>query len=369
MSDNTPYHLAFSHCFGIGPMKFSALMKRFGSAQEAYGAQEKDLQEIIGSYATCQFLTFRSEFDPGKKLGELTNKRISIVTREDKRFPNQLLTIPDPPICLYVKGNIENFNFSQNYCMAVVGTRKPTSYGQQIARTFVFDLVTAGFVVVSGMALGIDTIAHQTTLEAQGKTIAVLGCGVDIVYPQANFKLYDQIIKSGGLVLSEFPPGHRVLKGLFISRNRIISGLSKGVLVVEGAADSGGLITARFAAEQGKEVFAPPGPLTSQMSQAPNLLLKQGARLITSIDDILAEFNLKIYPKRKDMIRSQLSGEEKNIFDVLTQEPIRVDDLVISTKLTLEKILSILSSLEIKGVIEKNSEGKYQLRMQPTNAP
>ncbi len=363
MSDNTRYHLAFSHCFGIGPMKFGALIKAFGSAQDAYDAQEKDLQQVLGNYTTYHFLKFRREFDADKKLEELSRKKISIVTREDKRFPPELLTIPDPPICLYVKGKIERFNFSQNYCIAVVGTRKPTSYGQQIAQKFVSELTSSGFVIVSGMALGIDTIAHTSALEARGKTIAVLGCGVDIVYPQSNLTLYRKIIENDGLVISEFPPGHFVLKGLFISRNRIISGLSRGVLVVEGAADSGALITARFAAEQGKEVFAPPGPLTSEMSQAPNLLLKEGARLVTSIDDILLELNLKMYPKRKEMIRPQLSEDEKKIFDLLTRESIRVDDVVTSTKISLETVLSILSSLEIKGIVEKNSEGKYQMKM------
>src|SRR3989344_6509680 len=160
------------------------------------------------------------------------------------------------------------------------------------------------------MAIGIDSIAHQTALNNDGRTIAFLGCGVDIIYPAVNSNLYYKIINRGGLVISEFPPGEMVVKGLFIARNRLISGISRGVLIVEGAKDSGAMITARYAAEQGKEVFATPAPITSEVSEAPNILLKQGAKLVTSIDDILEEFNMRIAPKKKEEIEKELSGEE-----------------------------------------------------------
>ena len=210
---------------------------------------------------------------------------------DSEDYPESLKNISDPPICLYVKGNIDLFQARhQNpdlvgtaknlvssldpIFFAIVGTRKPTSYGVQVAKKFAYELTEAGFVIVSGMAMGIDTVAHQAALDAGGRTVAVLGCGVNIIYPAANRSLYENIIKNGGAVISEFPPNQMVLKGLFISRNRIISGLSKGVLIAEGLQDSGALITARFAGEQGKEIFAPPGPITSEMSTS---ILPQGA--------------------------------------------------------------------------------------------
>lgn len=265
MLKNISYYLAFSHFLGIGPVRFEALMKYFGNVKGAYNAREIELAKTIGSHYAGKFLQFRNEFDANEKIEELKKKEITVLTEEDEHYPGQLKNIPDPPICLYVKGNVDNLNFEKDYFIGIVGTRKPTSYGQKIAGKFAYELASAGFVIVSGMAIGVDTVAHLSCLEAKGKTVAILGCGVDIVYPRQNEKLYQNIIASGGLVISEFPPGHTVLKGLFIARNRLISGLSKGVLVIEGASDSGALITARYAAEQGKEVFAPPGPLTSLM--------------------------------------------------------------------------------------------------------
>ncbi len=246
---------------------------------------------------------------------------------------------------------------------AIVGTRKPTSYGIQVARKFAYELTEAGFVIISGMAMGIDTVAHQAALDAGGKTIAVLGCGVNIIYPVSNRGLYENIIKTGGAVLSEFPPNQTVLKGLFISRNRIISGLSRGVLIAEGLKDSGALITARCAGEQGKEVFAPPSPITSDMSQAPNFLLKQGAKLVTSIEDIMEEFDMKITPRKKEDIRKNLTEIGKLIFDILSKNPQTVDDLAIGLSKTVPEILNAISVMEIEGIVEKNQEKKYQIKL------
>lgn len=363
MRDELLYYLGFSHFLGIGPTRYAALLKRFANVEKAYNAAKKDLSEVIGINWAEKFVRFRQEFDPEKKIQELRIKKIEVLTQGDSRYPKSLKNISDPPICLYVKGDLENFNFAKNFFIAIVGTRKPTPYGQQVAKKFASELAEAGFVIVSGMAVGIDATAHQAALEAGGKTIAFLGCGVDIIYPAVNSRLYNQIINKGGLVISEFPPGQMVAKGLFIVRNRLISGVSMGVLVVEGAKDSGALITARYAAEQGKEVFAPPGPLTSAMSTAPNLLLKQGAKLVTSIEDILEEFNLKLVPKKKEQIEAELEGDEKVIFAILGDEPKLSDEIVNEAKLSVDKVLNILSLLEIKGVVEKNSEGKYQVKL------
>ncbi len=362
-SKKTLYYLALSHFLGIGPMKFDLLIKRFKTVEKICGADIKKLKEILGITLAESFVGFRNKFNPQEKLKELERKEILVLTREDKRFPTQLKEISDPPICLYVKGDIDNFDFAREDFMAVVGTRKPTSYGQQIAYKFSNELSSSGFVIVSGMAIGIDTIAHKAALDHNGKTVAFLGCGVDIVYPPINKNLYEKIIKNGGLIISEFPPGMTVLRGLFIARNRLISGLAQGLLVVEGAKDSGALITAKYAAEQGKEVFAPPGPITSQMSAAPNILLKQGAKLVTSVDDILEEFNLTFKPIQRETLTKDLEPDEKKIFELIISEPKLADEIVLQTEMSVSAVLQILTNLEIKGIIEKNSEGRYQVRL------
>jgi len=359
MNNNTFFCLAFSHCLGIGPIKFRALLKSFNTPERAYKASGQDLKNIIGEKTASKFIQFRQWFNIKQKFQELEQKKIKIITQLDKNYPQQLINISDPPICLYVRGKINNINLNKEFLFAVVGTRKPTFYGQQIARQFSQQLVDAGVVIVSGMAIGVDTISHRTAIEVGGKTIAVLGCGVDIIYPAINTNLYYQIIKSGGLIISEFPPGHTVLKGLFIARNRIISGLARGVLIIEGSGHSGALITARYAAMQGREVFAPPAPITSEMSSAPNLLLKQGAKLVTTANDIFEEFNLQVKPKTKKDLIGQLPTEERQLVDAVLKQPLSIDELVIALQFSAGKLLSLLSILEIKGIIKKDEEGKY----------
>ncbi|MDH7475950.1 MAG: DNA-processing protein DprA [Microgenomates group bacterium] len=354
-------YLAFSHFLGIGPMKFKAIKDKFGQVDKGYWAKQKDLKEILGNSLTEKFIHFRRHFDSQKKLKELREKNITVIDCDNKRYPPTLKNISDPPICLYIKGNVEFFDFEKEFFLAIVGTRRPTSYGEQIVRKLTADLGAAGFNIVSGMALGIDALAHRAALEAKAKTIAVLGCGVDIVYPALNFQLYQEIIKKRSLIISEFPPGQTVLKGLFIARNRIISGLVKGVLVVEGARDSGSLITARYAAEQGRVVFATPGPITSQMSEAPNILLKQGAKLVTSVEDILEEFNLRFLPQKTKETEAKLTPKEKEIYKRLKFQPKLVDELVEETKISVNIILNLLSALEIKGIVQKNQNGRYQI--------
>jgi len=359
--DNLDCYLGFSYSLGIGPQRLSLLLKNFGNVKNAYLAKKEELIKILGERLTEKFIQFRNQFDPKKELEKLNQKEITVLSWDDEKYPPSLKKIADPPICLYVKGDFLNFDFEKDFFLGIVGTRKPTSYGETLAKEFASRLAAMDIVIVSGMALGIDSLAHWAALNSSGRTVAVLGCGVDVIYPPTNTKLYYEILKKGGLVISEFPPGRTVLKGLFVARNRIISGLSSGVLVIEGAKDSGALITARYAAEQGKEVFAPPSPINSPMSEAPNFLLKQGAKLVTDVSDILDEFNLKVSPKKKKNLVKDLSGDERLIFESLTVLPKTVDDLILETKIPIDKILNLLSILEIKGVVEKNKEGKYQI--------
>ncbi|PIY71854.1 DNA-protecting protein DprA [Candidatus Roizmanbacteria bacterium CG_4_10_14_0_8_um_filter_33_9] len=360
------YHLAFSCFLGIGPVTFQKLVAHFGSAKKAYTISEKQLSDILRRDIFEKFINYRRDFKPDKQL-ELFNKRgIHTIHQNHDYYPYQLKNISDPPICLYIKGNLKTICFEEppqgDYFFGIVGTRRPTSYGMQITKKFTSDLCRAGFVIVSGMAMGVDAIAHKTAIDEGGKTVAVLGCGVDVVYPNVNKYLFNEIIKKGGIIVSEFPPGRTVLKGLFVARNRIVSGLSQGVCIIEGTNTSGSLITARFAAEQGKDVFAPPVPITSEMSQAPNLLIKQGAKFITSVSDILEEYQMKIVPAKEKDILINCDLEQKKILELIIQEPCSIDDIVNKTHLLITEILKTMSIFEINGIVEKNSEGKYQVR-------
>lgn len=360
--DDVLYYLGFSHFLGIGPVRFNNLMNQYSDVKKAYLAPLPELKELIGIKTAEKFHQFRQTNDLQKIEQNIAEKNIHIVTKADKYFPTALREIPDPPICLYVKGDITKYNFTENILVSVIGTRKPTAYGQLVTQKLTKDLSISGCVIVSGMALGIDTIAHESALEMKGQTIAILGCGVDIVYPRENQTLYNKIIASGGLIMSEFPPGMTVLPGLFVARNRLISGLSRGVLVVEGLIDSGSLITARYAAQQGKEVFAPPSPINSALSEAPNLLIKEGAKFITCVEDILEEFQLPNKAEIHDT-RTLLSNLEQKVYDQLIIEARTADELAINCELSVYKILPIMSAMEIQGVIEKNMEGKYQLKV------
>ena len=289
-NNNVLYYLGFSHFLGIGPYRFNVLIDKFKNVKKAYCANKHDLEKVISANLADRFINFRNRFDLLKKYKDILKKDIKIVTRENISYPKQLLNISDPPICLYVKGNIKNYDFEKDIFLSIVGTRDPTEYGRKIAKMFSSDLSKAGITIVSGMAHGIDAQAQRSALDNKGKTIAVLGCGVDVIYPLENRDLYFRILNENGLVVSEFPPGISVKKGMFIARNRIISGMSNGVLVIEGTKRSGTLITARYALMQGREVFAVPSPITCVQSEAPNILLKQGAKLAACCQDILEEF-------------------------------------------------------------------------------
>ncbi len=212
---------------------------------------------------------------------------MSILTITNPKYPRLLREISDPPAVLYVRGRGSKINLEKT--IAVVGTRHITKYGEDVTKKLVCELVARGFTIVSGLAYGVDAVAHQAAIDAGGKTIAVMGCGIDIIAPPSNATLYWDIVAGHGAVVSEIGPGIRTDKKRFVTRNRIISGLSLGVVVIEGGEHSGTLITAKYAADQGREVFAVPGPITSKYSRASSILLKNGAKLVESADDIIEE--------------------------------------------------------------------------------
>lgn len=283
MTEEQSYWVAFSVFPGIGPVRFGHLLDTFGTAKAAWEAPLSD-----------KFNQFKKTFNVDEYLKKLDTLHVSVLPLNDPKYPKLLKEISDPPFLLYIRGKNTGEAINLNKTIAVVGTRKITPYGQKVTRELVTELVAHGFTIVSGMAYGVDAVAHQAAIDAGGKTIAVLGCGIDIIAPPSNARLYRAIGEQGfGAIISEIPLGLRPNKGLFTSRNRIISGLSLGVLVTEGTETSGALITARYAGEQGREVFAVPGPISSIFSKGPARLIKNGAKLVETVEDILNEINYR----------------------------------------------------------------------------
>lgn len=286
------YYLGFSVFPDIGPRRFQLLKGYFGSAKSAWEASESELFKInLGAKIISNFTDFRNNFSFSQFINNLQYKKIRFLTLKDENYPKLLKEIPDPPIVIYLRGNWDQTE-KLNIKVGVVGTRRMTAYGKNSTQKIVSGLAQNGVTIVSGLAEGIDTIAHKTAIENNGKTIAVLGSGIDVIYPISNFDLYFQIIKKEGLIVSEYPPGFKPTKSSFPLRNRIISGLSNAVVVIEGKKTSGALITAKYALDQGKEVFAVPGPINSPTSEATTYLIKQGATIASNAGDIIEELHL-----------------------------------------------------------------------------
>lgn len=357
--DERNYWLSFSLAPGIGPKSLDSLARNFETLEKAWNASESELLLILKPALTSKFLKFREEFDLETYKKQLKKQKISFITLLDKEYPSLLKSIFNPPAVLYTKGDITLLN---SPCLAIVGTRRITSYGREITEMFAKELSEAGLTIVSGMAFGVDGVAHKAAIDTKGKTIAVLGNGVDLAYPKENEKLYEEILDSGGLIISEYSPGMPPNNGTFPARNRIVAGLSKGVLVTEGAEDSGSLITANYGLEFGRKVFAVPGPITSQLSKAPLDLIEKGAKLVTSAEQIIKELGLKnkdLRMKTKTKIDG-LSKEEKKILEVLENESLYFDEIVKLTGISSQILGTTLSLMEIKGFI-KNTGSLYYL--------
>lgn len=293
----------------------------------------------------------KTDFDSEWRF--LENLGIGVLTYWDDTYPFLLKNIQNPPFVLFFKGNLPE---PDSFSLGLVGTRKPTVYGRKIARELGYNLGKSGFLVISGLAYGIDTEVHWGCVEANGKTIAILGCGLDYIYPPGNKKLADAIIQSGGAIISEYPPKIPPNSWNFPQRNRIIAGMSRAVIVIEAPAKSGALITAFQAIEEGREVFAVPGRIDDENSAGCNLLIKKGAKILTKIDDIFEEFNLE-KENREEQIHFQ-SEEEKRIYKVIEKKPMFIEEIAQMTKIKPEKLVSIITLMEIEGKIE-NINGKY----------
>jgi len=355
MDDEKLYWLGFSAFNGIGPKRFALLKNYFGTAKKAWEAREKELLEIgLGPKLTSRLIRFRHDFDPNSYFLRLREKKIECYFLDDENYPENLKKIDNPPFILYVKGTISP---EDELAIAVVGTRKMTGYGGQVTESLVTELIGAGLTIVSGLARGVDSMAHRSALKAGGRTIAVLA-GLDVVYPPENTSLVEEIINGYGAVISEFPLGMRPMPGSFPARNRIISGLALGTVVIEAPQKSGALITARHAAEQGREVFAIPGPVTSPNAAGPAHLIKMGAKLVFNVNDILEELDIETEIGAKKQIRAE-NPEEETILSLIKNEAKHIDDIVRESGFDSGKVASIMSLMEIKGKVRNLGNMTY----------
>lgn len=362
--DERLYWLAFSFFHGIGPAKFKLLLKAFWTAENAWNATALELKHSgIGEATTQRFLDFRKTFHPEHYAEQLQKKDVSYVMQNDPAYPHLLKEIDSAPFVLYVKGDLEMLKKVQhNKLLAVVGTRKVTQYGKQVTETLTEALASSGCVIVSGLAMGVDAIAHAAALRAKGNTIAVLGCGVDCCTPRENEGLYEQIIADGGVIVSEAPLSNMSYKGSFPSRNRIIAGMSLGVLVTEGAEDSGSLITANNALSFNRKVFAVPGPITSLVSRGPIALIGKGAKMVTTANDILDELGILYRPHTKELrIIKGETDDEQQIVDLLQDQQLQFDEIVLKTGFAPSKVGILLSLMEMKGIVSSHTDGVYAL--------
>jgi len=356
------YWIALSYFPKFGPARFKKLINYFPDQKTAFQASLAELRQAgIELNIAEEFITARVNINPDQIIEQLARENIKVITINDNLYPKLLKEIYYPPTLFYYRGEL---NIQDEFALAVVGSRKYTSYGQQTVGRIIKDLARNNITIVSGLALGIDALSHLATLDVKGRTIAVLGSGLDkqSIYPSANRYLADKIISAGGLVLSEFPLGTPPLKHHFPQRNRLISGLTLGSLIIEAGEKSGALITARHALDQNREVFAVPGSIYSATSAGTNQLIKLGAKVITCAQDIIEALDLvqvTAYIDNKKIIPE--STEEEKIVNQLSHEPIHVDSIVRKTELNASTVNSTLVIMEMKGMVKNLGGMQYIL--------
>jgi len=339
---------------GIGSSRFRKLLNVLGTPKNVLSAGIQRLISVPGIEKSTA-LRIKNGVDEStisQHFKYLKKHHINVIPVWDPGYPEILKKIYDPPSVLFIAGTI---NKQDDQSLAVVGTRDPSVYGRNVTEMITKELIRNGFTIISGLARGVDTMAHQTAIKNGGRTIAVLGSGMDILYPPENKRLANQISKAGA-VISEYPLGTIPDPGNFPRRNRIVSGLSLGVLVTEAGQKSGALLTAYEALEQNREVFAIPGQITSQNSLGTNRLIKEGAKLVQNADDILHELDSKIKVKKKDMEPPpDLNEKEKEIYGFLSTDPLHIDQLAIECNRSTSEVLAVLLTLELMGVVRQMS--------------
>lgn len=365
VDDNLRYWVALNHALAENLCVLSKIIRHFACIREVFESSLEDLRAFGLDDDGARILISNEILERADiEIEKLNRKKYTIITLEDKKYPDYLREIFDPPCVLYCAGKVELLN---GPAVSVVGARKPTPYGRAVAERLSRDLASRGLVVVSGMARGIDSIAHWGALQG-GETVAVLGSGLDRIYPRENARLFEKIMDNGAVV-SEYPLTSPPLGHHFPLRNRIISGLSLALVVVEAAARSGSLISARFALEQNREVMAVPGNLTSALSRGTNALIKGGAKLVESWEDVAEELSSPLRERllaTKDEGKQQpeMNDQEQKIFRCLEPDCQRhVDELVEMTELSVSEVLSLLLRMELKGLVVQNSGKFYQRKL------
>ncbi len=358
-SKDIKYWVGFSLVPGVGRVRLAQLGNYFGSLENAWQAGPAELKRAgLDSRVVRTITSERSKLSLEAEMEKLERYGVKVFCHHDSEYPSRLKEIYDYPPILYVRGSLLP---EDEWCLAVVGTRRATVYGRQVAEELVADLARSKITIVSGLARGIDSVAHQSALEAGGRSIAVFGCGLDVVYPSENATLARKVMEQGALV-SEYPLGARPRAENFPRRNRIMSGLSLGVLVIEANKTSGAMITARLALEQNREVFAVPGSILSPQSSGTNYLIQEGAKLVQSCTDILEELNLTAVAHRVE-IREIIpaSDIETMLLKQLGVEPAHIDEVCRNSKLPVSQVSSTLAMMELKGLVRQVGTMSYVL--------
>ena len=355
------YWVALNRFQKFGPIRFQKLIRYFPDMRAAFLSHFDDLLKAgIEEEIASEFLAKKPEINPDQELELMSQHKISAVTLQDQDYPPLLKEIYQAPPILYYKGSLQDER--DNFAVSVVGTRKISSYGRRVTPDIISGLVNSGLSIVSGLALGIDSLAHEAVCQMRGRTVAVLGSGLDSqnIYPSVNRYLVKKIEAASGLIISEYPIGTPPLKHHFPYRNRIISGLTRGTIVVEAPEDSGALLTARYALEQNREVFAVPGDIYQQNSLGPNNLIKMGAKAVTSFEDVLEALNLKIasqFIKARETIPD--SKEEAVILKILSENSLHIDELIRLSQLDSGTVNSTLTLMEMKGRVRNLGGMRY----------
>jgi len=355
--DPLAYWIGFNKVRGIGPARLRALLDTFGSVQGAWEARADALREVgLDRRSLGNLLQAREELDLVAEMAKVERQGVEVLTWDDPRYPARLMAINDPPPVLYIRGDLRP---DDDWAVAIVGTRQASAYGKEAARVLATDLVRAGVTIVSGLARGIDAQVHRAALEAKGRTLAVLGSGVDIIYPWENSKLAEEIVGHGALI-SEYALGTQPEANNFPPRNRVISGLSRGVIVVEAGEQSGALITADFAADQGRDVFAVPGSIFHRGSQGTNRLIRDGATPVLSANDVLEALNLTAVPQQVEaQMLFPTDPTEALLLDQLAEDPVHVDEVSRATGLPIAAVTSTLALMELKGLVRQAGGMSY----------
>lgn len=357
MQEDTKFWVGFSLVNGIGPVRVEKLLDYFGDLQSAWKAGRGQLAAAgLHPKLSQRLAALRQQTDLDQLLDDLQERGYRVLTWEDAAYPRRLRHISQSPFVLYLKGSLVEGDI---WSAAVVGTRRYSSYGRQVTENITRVLAGQGITIVSGLARGIDGIAHRAALDAGGRSLAVLGSGLDQIYPPEHRDLAENISRQGALI-SDYPPGTPPDGGNFPPRNRIISGLSRVVLVMEAGIKSGALITANYAAEQDREVFAVPGKITSPLNKGTNLLIKQGAHPLLEAQDVLDFLNMKLVEKGRAAQKTlPANPREALLYSAVGDEPLHVDELSALTKLPIEEVTATLTLMELKGMVQKTFGMKY----------